>query len=76
MQEVGINVTTQDIFTKKDIRGETESICNNFDVGGTPMHQWAQINGGVTMENVLIPSIIRTALQQEGGVSLAEGIQV
>ena len=31
LQEEGINVTTQDIFITKDIRGEIETTCNNFD---------------------------------------------
>jgi hypothetical protein len=76
LQEADINVTTQDIFTQKDIRSEIDITHNNSDIMGKSTHQWAQIDGSVSMEKVLIPPIIRTALQQEGGASLAEGIQV
>ena len=71
LQETSTNVTTQDIFTEKDIRGARRS---NSDMVSTSTHQWAQIDGDVTMVDVVIPPIIRKALQQEGDSSLAEGI--
>ena len=51
LQEADINVTahTQNIFIKKDIRGEIESTCNNPDMMGNFARQQAQINGGVTV---------------------------
>ena len=74
LQEADINV--QDIFTQKDIVGEIGSTYNNSDIMSTSTHQRTQIGGGVTIENVFTSPIIRMALQQEGGVSRAGGIQI
>ena len=52
MQEAVTNVTTKNIFMRKDIGDETERTCNNFDVTNTPMHQQAQTKGGENTRNV------------------------
>ena len=76
LQEADINVTahTQNIFIKKDIRGEIESTCNNPDMMGTFTRQQAQINGGVTTENMLTSLIRGPALRQRGGMLRTEGV--
>ena len=73
LQEADINVTTQEIFTQKDIRGEIRSTYNNSDIMSTSTHQRAKIDRGMTIENMLISPIIRTALQQEDVVSMCQG---